>query len=142
MKLLDFPETLPEKIEYLLQPLLTLQAARVPLSDAQRAAWQEWIADHLSVWARDPQQLGDDGIEAPSGAMIRFAGDVAAVLRDRNVEPPERIVPDGDGGVVFRWRSGNFTWSLELDADGSMETSLVENCRLVSRHSVHGEPVR
>ncbi|NUQ66298.1 MAG: hypothetical protein HUU20_27875 [Pirellulales bacterium] len=74
----------------------------MPLSDAQRAAWQEWIAAQLSVWARDPQQLGDDGIEAPSGAMVRFAGDVAAVLRGRNIEPPDRIVPDGHV-VVVRW---------------------------------------
>ena len=69
--------------------------------------------------------------------MLRLAMDVAAVLRDRNVEAPDRVIPNGDGGIVFRWRSRDFTWSLELEADGSMETSLMEVNRLVCRHSLH-----
>jgi len=69
--------------------------------------------------------------------MLRLAMDVAAVLRDRNVEAPDRVIPNGDGGIVFRWRSCDFTWSLELEADGSMETSLMEENRLVCRHSLH-----
>ena len=74
--------------------------------------------------------------------MLRLAMDVAAVLRDRNVEAPDRVIPNGDGGIVFRWRSCDFTWSLELEADGSMETSLMEEDRLVCRHSLHAPAAR
>jgi len=37
----------------------------------------------------------------------------------------------GDGGIVFRWRSRKFTWSLECNADGSMESSRMEENKLV-----------
>ena len=72
--------------------------------------------------------------------MVHLAINVAKVLRDQNVESPDRVVPNGDGGIVFRWRSGNFTWSLELDADGSLETSLMDHDSLLCRHSLHTEP--
>jgi hypothetical protein len=142
MKVLDFPQTLPERIAYLLEPVLTRQTPRELLSEAERVPWQELMEKQLSSWARNPEQLGDEGIVAPSGGMVQLAIDVARVLRDQSVEVPDRVVPNGDGGVVFRWRSGDFTWSLELDADGSMETSLMEHDSLVCRHSLHAEPSR
>ncbi len=86
--------------------------------------------------------MSDEGIEGPSIATIRLAEKTARVLRDCNVEVPDRVVPNGDGGIVFRWRSGDFTWSLDLDADGSLETSLVERENLLCRHSLHAEPGR
>jgi hypothetical protein len=136
MLALEVPQTLPDKISYLLHSVVELEAAHAPLSETHLIAWQE-VAKQLSAWARDPQQLGDDEIEPPSDRTIRLAIDVATVMRDRNVEVPDRIVPNGDGGLVFRWRSGNFTWSLELDVDGSMETTLMEEHELVCRHSLH-----
>ena len=70
-------------------------------------------------------------------ARAQLAMDVATVMRDGKIEAPDRIVPNGDGGLVFRWHSGEFTWSLELDVDGSMETTLMEEHTLVCRHSLH-----
>jgi hypothetical protein len=139
MKVLEFPQTLAEKIDYLLQPVVTRPRAHELLSDAEIAAWQELIGKQFSSWARDPQQLGDDGIEAPSAETVQLAMNIARVLRDQNVESPDRVVPNGDGGIVFRWQSGDFTWSLELDADGSLETSLMEHDNLRCRHSLHTE---
>ena len=142
MKVLEVPQTLPEKIDYLLQPVLPREAKRRPLSQAEIAAWREIIDNRLSAWARDPQQLADEGIEAPGVPMLQLAMDVARALYDQRVEAPDRVIPNGDGGMVFRWRSGDFTWSLELDADGSMETSLMEHNKLVCRHSLHSEATR
>ena len=136
MPVLEVPQTLPERIEYLLHPVVDFEMAHAPLSETHAMAWQE-LLEQLSAWARDPEQLSDEEIAAPSGRMLRLAMDVAAVLRDRNVEAPDRVIPNGDGGIVFRWRSCDFTWSLELEADGSMETSLMEENRLVCRHTLH-----
>lgn len=141
MPVLEVPQTLPERIAYLLHPVMELETAHAPLSETHAVAWQELIVQ-LSAWARDPQQLSDEDIEAPSGRMLQLAMDVAAVMRDRNVEAPDRMVPNGDGGMVFRWRSREFTWSLELDVDGSMETSLMEENKLVSRHCLHAPATR
>lgn len=141
MPVLEVPRTLPERIEYLLHPVVELETPHAPLSQANAGAWQERI-EQLAAWARDPQQLSDEDIVAPSGRMIQLAMDVAAVMRDRNVEASDRVVPNGDGGIVFRWRSRDFTWSLELDADGSMETSLMEDNKLVCRHCLHAPATR
>jgi hypothetical protein len=141
MPVLEVPQTLPERIEYLLHPVVELETVRAPLSEIHAGPWQE-VFEQLAAWARDPDQLSDEDIEAPSGRMIQLAMDSAAVMRDRNAEAPDRVVPNGDGGIVFRWRSHEFTWSLELDADGSMETSLMEEDKLVCRHSLHAPATR
>ena len=142
MKVLDFPQTLPERIDYLLQPVVTRPATRKRLGEAEIAAWQELTDKQFSSWVRDPEQLSDDGVEAPSVGMVQLAMNIAKVLREQNVEAPDRVVPNGDGGIVFRWRTGDFTWSLELDVDGSLETSLMEHDNLMCRHSLHSEPSR
>jgi hypothetical protein len=136
MPALEVPQTLPDRIAYLLHSVVEFETPHAPLSEIHLVAWQELIAQ-LSAWARDPQQLRDEDIEPPSNRMIQLAMDVASVMRDRKIEAPDRIVPNGDGGLVFRWRSGEFTWSLELDVDGSMETTLMEEHMLVCRHSLH-----
>jgi hypothetical protein len=141
MPVLEVPQTLPERIEYLLHPVVDFETAHAPLSETHAVAWQERL-DQLSAWSRDPEQLSDEAIEAPSRHMLGLAMDVAAVLRDRNIEAPDRMIPNGDGGIVFRWRSCDFTWSLELEADGSMETSLMEENKLVCRHTLHVQATR
>ncbi len=139
MKVLEFPQTLPERIDYLLQPVVMRPAARELLSNVEIAAWQELIDKQFASWASDPDQLSDDGLEVPSVGIIKLAASIGSVLRDQNVDVPDRVVPNGDGGIVFRWRSGDFTWSLEVDVDGSLETTLMERERLLCRHSLHAE---
>ena len=38
---------------------------------ATRQAWQRIIDDKLSVWLKDPIQLEDEGVEAPSNRVLR-----------------------------------------------------------------------
>jgi hypothetical protein len=72
MPLLEVPQTLPERIEYLLHPVVDFETAHAPLSEDRAVAWQE-LLEQLSAWARDPEQLSDQAIEAPSGRMLRLA---------------------------------------------------------------------
>ncbi len=78
MKVLDFPQTLPERIDYLLQPVVTRPMANELLSKAEITAWQELIDKQFSSWARDPEQLSDDGIEAPSAGIVQLAMNMSA----------------------------------------------------------------
>ena len=142
MTVLEFPQTLPDRVDYLLQPVVTRPATEQALAAAEIAEWREFIDGQLTSWASDPGQLSDDGVVAPSAELVQLAMSVAKMLRDRSVEPPDRIVPNGDGGIVFRWCSGDFTWSLELDADGSLKSFFLERDSLLSRHSLHVEPMR
>ena len=59
------------------------------------------------------------------------------MLRDTGVEAPQHVVPNGDGGIVFRLRSGPQVLSLELDGDGSVESYLLRGGKLVWRHALH-----
>jgi len=82
--------------------------------------------------------LEDEGVEAPALEAIRLALNAVDTLRESGVDAPSRTVPDGDGGVVFRWRSGDNAWTLAFEADGTIESSLVAKGRLVSRHALLG----
>src|SRR5437867_6844152 len=117
MKLLELPHTLSEKVERLLQPILAGGRAAGSAGEVQRSAWQ-LVVDQLHHWAGDPRQLADEGVEAPTSEVLAMAAAVADVLRDAGIDPPDSLVPNGDGGIVFRWRSGQRAWSIELDSDG------------------------
>jgi hypothetical protein len=136
MKLLELPHTLSEKIDRLLQPILASGPVTGSAGEEQHNGWQA-IVEQLCRWTRDPAQLSDEEVEAPTSEVLAMATAVAEVLRDAGVEPPDHLVPNGDGGIVFRWRSGQRAWSIELDSDGSLESYLLQQGKLVWRHSLH-----
>ena len=59
------------------------------------------IERQLAEWARDPAQLQEDDLTAPSAATIARLLSVAVSLRDHGAGPPARVVPTGDGGIAF-----------------------------------------
>jgi hypothetical protein len=81
--------------------------------------------------------LEDEGVVSPSRELVEVAEDVAEALRAYGVDPPDILVTNGDGGIVMRWRLSDRTWSIELDVDGSIESSLMAGRRLLWRHSIH-----
>jgi hypothetical protein len=139
MKLLELPQTLSEKIERLLQPILAADGLTGPSGADERAAWQI-VVHQLADWRRDPRGLADEGVEPPTARLIEAAAAVAEMLCNGGVESPDTLVTNGDGGIVFRWRSGQRTWTIELDSDGSIESSLMLGGKLVWRHSLHDSP--
>ena len=136
MKLLELPRKLPEKIDRLLRPILEARSAHGRFADDAEDAWRT-VLDQFADWQRDPDQLADEGVEAPTSDVLAVANEVAEVLRDTGVEAPQHVVPNGDGGIVFRWRSGPQVLSLELDGDGSVESYLLRGGKLVWRHALH-----
>lgn len=125
-------------IQYLLPPIVAdvrwLDGAR--LTEDDRQAWQRVIDGQLKEWQRDPSQLQDEGIEPPSPEILPLVAEIAVTLRDHGVDPPLRVVPNGEGGVVFEWRDSPYFWSLEVEKAGSLALSIFRNSRLVSRHQL------
>ncbi|MBC8872773.1 MAG: hypothetical protein H8E44_25350 [Planctomycetes bacterium] len=140
MNLLEMPHTLSEKIERLLQPILDADGLTRPSGADEKAAWQA-VLEQLADWRRDPQQLADEGVEPPTAALLEATGAVGEMLSNGGVEPPDTLITNGDGGIAFRWRSGQRAWTIELDSDGSIESSLMVHGKLVWRHSLHDNPI-
>jgi hypothetical protein len=86
-----------------------------------RDSWQAVIDYKLVEWGRQPWQLAEDELIPPTPAAVGRAIQIAESFRDRNAPPPLRVVPDGDGGVVFeRWTQAH-TQAIEITKDGRAE---------------------
>ena len=95
--------------------------------------WRTVIIEPLSDWARDPMQLEDEGVDAPSQELISFALDVAMFLRDQGWRAPHRVVPSGDGGIVFKRQVGDFLEEIEFGATGTIEMFCFEKSKIIYR---------
>lgn len=140
MKLVELPDTLAEKVGCLIQPIVQPNHVADDRNELQRAdlrsRWQPELAQ-LAGWKSNPDQVADEGVLAPPAELVASAEDVAHALCAHGVEPPDHLLTNGDGGVVFRWRLAGRTWSIEMDIDGSIESSLIAGSRLLWRHSLH-----
>lgn len=140
MKLTEFPDTLAEKVGCLIQPIVQPNYAADNRNESQDAdlpsRWQPKLAQ-IAAWKSNPDRVADEGVLAPRVGLLASAEDVAHALCAHGVEPPDHVLTNGDGGVVFRWRLAGRTWSIEMDVDGSIESSLMVGGRLLWRHSLH-----
>lgn len=87
-------------------------------------------------WLRDPSQLDDDGIDPPSGTIIRLSMDWAENYRDKGLPAPDRVAPDPNGGIVFERREGNVSEVVHVWEDGTIEYMRFEGTHLVERSPV------
>jgi hypothetical protein len=96
---------------------------------------QEWdrIIDYMLVeWGRNPDQFDRDEVDPPTTIAIQNAVQAARELRDEGLEPPDVVVPSGDGGIFFRRGQPGITLkTFEFAADGTVEMTVTENCRLL-----------
>ena len=138
MQLAELPDKLTERIGCLIQPVLPTHQTRdhCPHVSELRGRWQP-IKLQLAGWKSNPDQLEDEGVVAPTREIVALAEDVAEALCGHGVDPPDTVLNNGDGGIVMRWRLLGRTWSIELDLDGSIESSLLVSNRLLWRHSIH-----
>jgi len=104
---------------------------------ANRKGWQRIIDSTLIEWGRDPSQLEDEDVTAPTQAVIARATRLAVILRDNALAPPNRAVTNGDGGVVFeRWEGPVFE-QIEIADDGAITiTSTIDSEIVRSRRLI------
>jgi hypothetical protein len=84
-------------------------------------------------WGCNPGQFVEDGLTPPSAIAVGVACQVAQHLRELGKDAPLRLVPNGDGGIVFERRQGEIFETLEIQDDGSVEWAIFNNGRLNSR---------
>jgi hypothetical protein len=101
-------------------------------SDSGEQRWRELIDNTLAVWEKNPELLDDEGVDAPSRIIVGQAIVVANYLKEHGVSAPERVVPDGNGGLAFAWFDGAVSESIEINADGSLEYVRIEDHQVVA----------
>jgi hypothetical protein len=102
---------------------------------AQEEAWQKWV-NRCAEWRRSPSTVDEDEMESPSVAATDAACGLLAWLRNRGGTPPQRLVGDGEGGIVLELRTGANIEEFRIGTDGNIEHLVFADCRLVSRQAV------
>jgi hypothetical protein len=133
MPILESDTTVAEKIERLLASAAMDDQTWVCDGPGESERWQAIIDGQLMAWRSDPSRLEDEGIDAPSAVAFRSALLAAKVLRERGLPAPDRVVPSGDGGIVFARKRDPYYSTFEIEANGSIEFIRMKNTKVVSR---------
>ncbi len=64
------------------------------------------LVNQLVEWDRDPHRFDGDVFEPPRRTVIQFACRLAELLRNEGLPSPARVVPNGEGGLVFECDNG------------------------------------
>ncbi|MEX0820146.1 MAG: hypothetical protein WD070_11160 [Pirellulaceae bacterium] len=101
--------------------------------EARREAWQRLIDEKLLEWVREPGQLKDNGIDAPTATIVRLSLYWASQFCEAGFPAPDSIVPDPNGGIVFERREGDVSEVLHVWDDGSAEYMRFHGTQLAER---------
>jgi hypothetical protein len=104
----------------------------------ERRRWDEIIDQRLIEWGRDPSQLNDDGVVPPARDVVRRACQLAAAMRDSGLPAPSRVVPSGEGGIVFERQVGPTFTAIEVQHDGTIEVRAFHKSKMVTRNVFQG----
>jgi hypothetical protein len=102
---------------------------------AAKTVWTTLI-DRLDDWDRSPNAIDEDDWESPSIPAITTAFRLLRTLRDGQFAPPSRVVPNGEGGILFILDSTVQSETYEIDENGSLEYRLYIGDRLDKRETV------
>ena len=136
MKIAESSYTMSEKSEPVVNTGATDEKLFASLEKQRRAdevAWDSIVNNQLIEWGRNPHVLEHDDVSPPSGQTISLACQVAVTMRDDGEPAPTRVVPNGNGGIVFERNVGPAFLTIEIDEDGSVEYAAFVNSKLVSR---------
>lgn len=113
-----------------------LPEGSLAISQANREAWQAIIDHKLIEWGRYPERLEENELIPPTPESIRVACDKARDMRDAGDAAPQRVVPDGDGGIVFERWDGPMSEALEISEDGAVEYVCTQGTTVIDRRRV------
>ncbi len=112
-----------------------VSAAHMREVKARHAGWEDSINNKLIEWGRSPGRIDEDDLEMPSLTAVEQASKLALRFRDNDALPPERALPDGEGGIVFERNAGNVLEVIEFRFDGTTEYTRFEDCQLQVRRT-------
>jgi hypothetical protein len=104
--------------------------------EKSRQAWRKLIEDNLTNWGRNPRQFEDEGVTPPSQNVISLAIELARALEKAGSPPPDSVVPDANGGIVFERRHENVSDVYHIWDDGSIDYQRFDGTRLVERRTL------
>lgn len=106
-------------------------------TEAIAAGWQKVIDSHLRNWWHGIPGLEDEGLVSPTPNVIRAAINIARSLLEQALDPPSRVLPNGEGGIIFerydRRGQDQIYETIEIFENLEIELSLYRNSRLISR---------
>lgn len=110
------------------------------ISSSDPADLQAWnvVLSKLLEWREDPDVLSDEDIVPPSRGILETAYHLALRMRDCRAPGPLRVVPDGEGGVVFERREGDVFETMNVEANGRIEMLTYYASQLTSRNLLAG----
>ena len=95
------------------------------------------MSDHtLIAWGSAPGQLDDIGVTPPTGDTISLAIGLATESQDEGLPPPDSVVPDANGGIVFERLGKDVTEVFHVWDDGSVDYCMFVGARLVERRNL------
>ena len=98
-----------------------------------RPAWDRVVDEQLIPRGNGRVDVDPD-LLPPSRQSIRSAAVLAHRFRDAGERPPSAVLPNGDGGVLFEYRTGRLaSVQLEVLHDGDVERTEYDDAGLVSR---------
>ena len=101
-----------------------------------RRQWQQLIDYRLIEWGLSFYDVDDDSFDPPSRETIARAIQFAEKFRTDGLPPPDSVVPDANGGIVFERRELDVTEVLHIWGDGDAEYQQFQGTRLVERTSL------
>jgi hypothetical protein len=96
-------------------------------------AWQQIIDYKLIEWGRHPEAIEEDDLIPPTPEAIPSAIEVCRAMMALSAPPPKRVVPDGDGGVVLERWGADWSVSIEIVKDGTVELVELQQGRVQKR---------
>src|SRR5689334_14669473 len=85
-------------------------------STGDRERWRE-IVDLLLTWRVDSSKLIAEGLEPPAREVIEAVLRSVVIWRNRVSRPPDRVMPNDDGGIALEWYREPWDYDVEFARD-------------------------
>lgn len=98
--------------------------------------WERDVNQRLREWTNDPSQIADDGVDPPRTEVIQKAAQLAERLQALGAPPPDSLIPDPNGGIVFAWHETDVLEEYQIWDDGAVEYRKFRGTRLMDRRAL------
>jgi hypothetical protein len=99
------------------------------------AQWRE-VFNQLSKWGTSPSKIDEDDLQSPSVESLTRATETLDQILAGQFPPPNRLVGDGEGGLVAKWFSGTVISTIRFSEMGEIERAVFDGPRLLWRRTV------
>lgn len=114
--------------------VLSVQQTTDPENLAKnREGWQRVIDEKIIEWGRPENSEPDDDYDPPTGPALKSGLEIIRQMSDLGLLPPTRVVPDGDGGLVFELRNPSVVSTIHIYKNGEAENYVLQNGKVVFR---------